>query len=125
MSVENGSKMLHLEERINGELQTYLRHHVDKQEADLICRANMTLYNLAQSRGISLWKLCFEVMPQWESTEPDLNACQQDDSVTLNIDYDLRLVPIMIDWEHGPSYWEKKYRDLKKRVAGLLEEKEG
>lgn len=124
MPPENGIKMLQLEERINGELQTYLLHHVDKQEAELICRANMTLYNLAQSRGISLWKLCFEVMPQWESTESKLDTTTQDGTMTLNIDYDLHLVPIVIDWEHGPSYWEKKYRDLKEQVAGVLEDKE-
>ena len=128
MSPENGNKMLGLEERVNGVLETYLRNHVDKQEADLIARANMTLYNLAQSRGISLWKLCFEVMPQWESQEVKLNTMQQDASETINfnfdIDYELRLVPIVIDWEHGPGYWEKKYRDLRARVAGLLKDTE-
>lgn len=124
MPPENGQKMLQLEERINGELQTYLRHHADKQEAELICRTNMTLYNMAQCRGVSLWKLCFEVMPQWEASEPKVGTMQQDGNITMNIDYDLHLVPIVIDWEHGPSYWEKKYRDLKERVAGLLEDKE-
>ena len=124
MPPTNGNKMLELAERVDGELHTYLQHHADKQEAELICRANMTLYNLAQSRGISLWKLCFEVMPQWEATEPKLDTNLQDGNVTLNIDYDLHLVPIVIDWEHGPSYWEKKYRDLKERVAGLLDDKE-
>ena len=124
MPPENGQKMLQLEEHINGELQAYLRHHADKQEAELICRTNMTLYNMAQCRGVSLWKLCFEVMPQWEAGEMKLDPMQQGDNVTMIIDYDLHLVPIVIDWEHGPSYWEKKYRDLKERVAGLLEEKE-
>ena len=84
----------------------------------------MTLYNMAQCRGVSLWKLCFEVMPQWEASEPKIDTMQQDGNITMNIDYDLHLVPIVIDWEHGPSYWEKKYRDLKERVAGLLEDKE-
>lgn len=124
MSPENGNKMLELAERVDGELQNYLRHHADKQEAELICRTNMTLYNLAQSRGISLWKLCFEVMPKWEAIEPKLDTNLQDGKATLNIDYDLHLVPIVIDWEHGPSYWEKKYRDLKERVAGIINEKE-
>lgn len=124
MPPENGRKMLELEERVNGELQAYLRHHADKQEAEMICRANMTLYNMAQSRGVSLWKLCFEVMPQWEAREMKLDPMQQGDNVTMNIDYDLYLVPIVIDWKYGPSYWEKKYRDLKERVAGLLEDTE-
>lgn len=124
MPPENGQKMLQLEERINGELQTYLRHHADKQKAELICRANMTLYNMAQCRGISLWDLCFEVMPQWEASELKIDTMQQGGNVTMNIDYDLHLVPIVIDWEHGSGYWEKKYRDLKERVAGLLEDKE-
>ena len=125
MPPENGNKMLELEERVNGVLKTYLQNHVDKQEADLIARANMTLYNLAQSRGISLWKLCFEVMPQWESQGAKLNTMQQDAGETIfDIDYELRLVPIVIDWEHGPGYWEKKYRDLRERVAGLLKDTE-
>lgn len=124
MPPENGRKMLQLEERINGELQTYLRHHADKQEAELICRANMTLYNLAQCRGVSLWKLCFEVMPQWEASEPKIDTMQQDGNVTMNIDYDLHLVPIVIDWQHGEGYWEKKYKDLKEQLKKLAEEKE-
>ena len=124
MPPENGRKMLQLEERINGELRTYLQHHAEEQEAELICRANMTLYNMAQSRGISLWKLCFEVMPQWEASETKIDTMQQVGNVTTDIDYDLRLVPIVIDWKHGPSYWEKKYRDLKEHLAGLLEDEE-
>ena len=124
MPPENGNKMLQLEERVNGELQAYLLHHFNENEADLIARANMVLYNMAQARGVSLWKLCFEVMPQWESSETKLDTTQQDGCVTMNIDYDLRLVPIVIDWEHGPGYWEKKYRELKERVAGLLEEED-
>ena len=124
MSPENGQKMLQMEERVNGELKTYLLHHINTQEADLIARANMALYNLAQSRGISLWKLCFEVMPRWEAAESSLETKSQDGYLTMNIDYELRLVPIEIDWEHGPSYWEKKYRDLKKRMTELLKDKE-
>lgn len=124
MSLTNGNKMLELAERVDGELQTYLRHHADKQEAELICRTNMTLYNLAQSRGISLWELCFEVMPKWEAIEPKLDTNLQDGKTTLKIDYDLHLIPIVIDWEQGPSYWEKKYHDLKERVAGIINEKE-
>lgn len=124
MSPENGKKMLKLQERLEGELKEYLIHHADKQEADLICRANTTLYNLAQSRGISLWKLCFEVMPHYEVSESKVAGNQQGDDIifTQDIDYDLHLVPIVIDWEHGPSYWEKKYRDLKERVKELLKE---
>ena len=124
MSPENGSKMLELTDRVNGNLEAYLRHHAEKQEAALISRTNMTLYNLAESRGISLWKLCFEIVPQWEVTDQKLETTAKDGDVTLKIDYDLHLVPIVIDWEHGPGYWEKKYRDLKERVAGLLNEKE-
>lgn len=124
VSPENGKKMLELQEHLEGELKEYLIHHADKQEADLICRANATLYNLAQSRGISLWKLCFEVMPHWEVSESKVVENQQGDNIifTQGIDYDLHLVPIVIDWEHGPSYWEKKYSDLKERVKELLKE---
>ena len=124
ISPENGKKMLELAKRAKGELEEYLFHHADKQKADLICRANMTLYNLAQSRGISLWKLCFEVMPHWEVSESKIVENKQGDNIifTQDIDYDLHLVPVVIDWEHGPSYWEKKYRDLKERVEGLLKD---
>lgn len=53
MTPENGKKMLELEERVNGELQAYLLHHADKSEAEMISRANMTLYNMAQSRALA------------------------------------------------------------------------
>lgn len=124
MSPGNGSKMLELGNRVDGELDAYLRRHAEMQEAELISRVNMTLYNLAQSHGISLWKLCFEIMPQWEVSDQKLEASAQGGDVTLKIDYDMHLVPIVIDWEHGPSYWEKKYRELKERVAGFLNEED-
>ena len=66
MSPENGQKMLQLGERIEGDLENYISKHAERKKADLISHANMTLYNMAQSRGISLWNLCFEVMPYWE-----------------------------------------------------------
>lgn len=124
MSPENGKKMLELEERVNGELQAYLLHHADKSEAEMISRANMALYNMAQCRGVSLWKLCFEVMPHWEASAPKTDTMQQDRNVTMNIDYDLHLVPIVIDWEHGEGYWEKKYRDLQHALKLLCIYKE-
>lgn len=63
-------------------------------------------------------------MPQWEPAESDFNPTLQGGDVTLNIEYDLHLVPIVIDWEHGPSYWEKKYRDLQHALKLLCIDKE-
>lgn len=128
MRPENGIKMLELQSRIESELHRYLRHHAEKQETELISRANTVLFDLAQSRGVSLWKLCFEMVPQWEGSEPRLDSYRvhttDDRDFMLEIDYELYLVPIMIDWEHGPSFWEKKYRELKEKVAGMLNEDE-
>jgi hypothetical protein len=46
------------------------------------------------------------------------------DAVVMNIDYVLELVPLEIDWEHGPDYWEVKYRKLKDAMRKLIEEKQ-
>ena len=82
---------------------------------------NMTLYNLAQSRGISLWDLCFSVVPRWKPTESSVNVSDPQ-NMTINTEYQLELVPLEIDFEHGPDYWEMKYRRLKLKIKELIDE---
>ena len=116
-----GTKMADHVGRADGELMKYLRHHADVQEKELALRANKVLYDLAQSRCVSLWKLCFSVLPRWETSEPDLDVgWKETGDFTMNIDYDLRLIPVVIDWEHVEGYWEKRYNALKEKTERLI-----
>jgi len=124
MSAANGEKMLVRKDQIASDLEYYVERGFAESEKEMTSKCNKALYDLAEKRGISLWNLCFSVVPRWNQVESDVDMSDPL-NITLNADYRLDLVPLEIDWEHGPSYWEKKYRDLKERVAGLLEDEKG
>ena len=42
----------------------------------------------------------------------------------MRVDWELELIPLLIDWQHGEGYYEKKYKDLKEQLQKLIEEKE-
>ena len=121
MSAANGERMLARQNQIASDLAYYVDRGFAKSREEMTTMCNMTLYNLAQSRGISLWDLCFSVVPRWKPTESSVNASDPH-GMTLNAEYQLELVPLEIDFEHGPDYWEMKYRRLKLKMKELIDE---
>ena len=124
MSAANGEKMLARQRKIQNDLENYIEqgYAQSKEEMNHLC--NKALYDMAEQRGMSLWDLCFSVVPQWL---PAGIACfpprQDGDKLTVDAEYELKLVPLTIDFEHGPDYWETKYNELKDKVRKLIDEK--
>ena len=117
MSATNGHKIMARKERIRHDLQNYLERGMVDSEKEMFHICNKALYELAEQQGKSLWDLCFQVVPRWEPVEDDIINNAQ-------ISYALKLIPLLIDFEHGPEYWEMKYRRLKEAIQKLIDEKE-
>lgn len=123
MSAANGEKMLTRQDQIASDLAYYVERGFAESKKEMTSKCNKALYDLAEKRGISLWDLCFSVVPRWNQVESDVDMSDPL-NITFNADYQLQLVPLEIDFEHGPGYWEMKYRQLKSKIEELISEKE-
>ncbi len=123
MSAANGEKMLVRQDQIASDLAYYVERGFAESKKEMTSKCNKALYDLAEERGISLWDLCFSVVPRWNQVESDVDTSDPL-NITFNADYRLDLVPLEIDFEHGPDYWEVKYRQLKSKIEKLISEKE-
>lgn len=122
MSATNGNKMLTRQRQIQSDLEYYLEKGFAQSRQEMIHKCNKALYDLAEQRGISLWDLCFSVVPRWQSVGDSFAPTQKGDIITINAEYELKLIPLEIDFEHGPEYWEMKYRKLNREIKKLIEE---
>lgn len=123
MSAANGEKMLARRDQIASDLEYYVERGFAESKKEMTSKCNKALYDLAEERGISLWDLCFSVVPRWNQVESGFDMSDPT-NITFNADYRLDLVPLEIDFEHGPDYWEVKYRQLKSKIEKLISEKE-
>ena len=123
MSAANGEKMLARQNQIESDLEYYMKLGFAESKKEMTSKCNKALYDLAEKRGISLWDLCFSVVPRWNPVESDVDMSDPL-NITFNADYRLDLVPLKIDFEHGPDYWESKYRQLKSKIEKLISEEE-
>lgn len=124
MSAANGEKMQARRDQIASDLEYYVQRGFAESKKEMTSKCNKALYDLAEERGISLWELCFSVVPRWNQIESDVDMSDPM-NITFNADYRLDLVPLEIDFEHGPDYWELKYRQLKSKMEKLINEQEG
>ena len=123
MSAANGKKMLARQDQIASDLAYYVERGFAGSKKEMTSKCNKALYDLAEKRGISLWELCFSVVPRWNQVESDVDTSDPL-NITFNADYRLDLVPLEIDFEHGPDYWEDKYFKLKEQMQKLVDDKD-
>lgn len=123
MSAANGERMLARQKQIESDLAYYVERGFAESKKEMTSKCNKALYDLAEERGISLWDLCFSVVPRWNQVESDVDMSDPL-NITFNAGYRLDLVPLEIDFAHGPDYWELKYRQLKSKIEKLISEKE-
>ena len=119
----NGAKMLETEENITAMID-YVSKRVSADRLELTKQANKALYDMAEKSGKSLWTLCYEFAPNWKPVNTALQYAKDGQDVNMRMDWELELIPLRIDWQHGEGYWEKKYKDLKEQLQKLIEEKE-
>jgi len=120
----NGMKMMETEERIK-DLTDYVSRMTGESERELTRRANKALYEMAEQSGQSLWSLCYQVMPQWTPVGSALDGMRTDEQgVTLTMEWQLELIPLRVDWQHGGGYWEKRYNELKQRMQKIIDRRD-
>lgn len=124
MSAANGERMLARQNQIASDLAYYVEHGLAESKKEMTSKCNKALYDLAENLGISLWDLCFSVVPRWKQTENRVDVSDPL-NMTLNAEYQLELVPLKIDFEHSPDYWEMKYRRLERKIKELINEEKG
>ena len=120
---ENGRKMLETERNIT-DMMDCISERMKVERRELTRQANKALYELAEKSGKSLWSLCYEVAPNWKVVKGDFEGPKDGKDVRLNVDWELELVPLCVDWQRDEGYWEKKYRELKERVKRLIDVEE-
>lgn len=116
---EVGTKMVQVTGEISS-MMDYMSGRMDVQSSEMRRQANKALYDLAEKTGRNLWDLCFQVMPHWEETKSGLAVGPRGMDLTFNAEYQLELIPMRVDWEHGEGYWEKKYKELKEQLRQLI-----
>lgn len=78
ISAANGEKMLARQKQIASDLAYYMERGFAESKKEMTSKCNKALYDLAEKRGISLWDLCFSVVPPillWE--------CSTDTTLTM------------------------------------------
>lgn len=123
MSAADGEKMLARQNQIASDLEYYMERGFAESKKEMTSKCNKALYDMAEKRGINLWDLCFSVVPRWSPIESNVDTSDPLNP-TFNVDYRLDLVPLEIDFEHGPDYWEMKYHQLKSKIEKLINEQE-
>lgn len=76
---------------------------------------NKMVFDLAERQGVSVFDICLRYMPEYAEPQVDLAG----DGV--NMAQELRLVPLPLEFEKGPDYWQDKYLLLKKRMQELID----
>lgn len=123
MSAADGKKMLARQNQIASDLAYYLERGFAESKKEMTSKCNKALYDMAEKRGINLWDLCFSVVPRWNPIESNVDTSDPM-NMTFDVDYQLDLVPLEIDFGHGPDYWEMKYHQLKSKIEKLINEQE-
>lgn len=116
---EVGTKMVQVTDEISS-MMDYMSGRMDVQRSEMRRQANKALYDLAERADRNLWDLCFHVMPHWEETKSGIEEHPDGIGMTINAQYQLELIPMRVDWEHGEGYWEKKYKELKEQLRQLI-----
>ena len=117
LSFENSKRLLDRGLKIHDMMTEMIMRGVRESEDELRKEVNKHLYELAEKRGISLWDLCFHVVPK-------TNVRLDQESTNYSVVYDITLEPLEFEFEKGPGYWKGKYFALKEKMRSLIDSKD-
>lgn len=128
ISFENMKRMEARRAKVDETLQQaaevqQMADHADQLISEIMrqqrSRLNKVVYELAERRGVSIYDICLQYMPQ--RSEPQFSRA---DDGTVIYKQDIHLVPMPFEPDKGPDYWQDKYRRLKERMQELINDKE-
>jgi hypothetical protein len=100
--------------------ELYMRGYRESREK-VISEVNRQIFELAESKGVSVYDICFNYMPR----EKFFGVKKEDSNNTLRytVQSDIDLVPIHFEFEKGGGYWKDKYFRLKENLQKIIDNK--
>ena len=118
LSFENTKRLIDRNIEISDRLRKIVSEGIRESEEALRKEVNKQLYDLAEKQGISLWSLCFNVVPKTKIKTPEIGEG------SYSISYEVTLEPLEFEFEKGPGYWKGKYYALKDKMRKLIDSKD-
>ena len=122
LSFENTQRILTRQRQIASDLMYYIDVGFRESEKQMREEVNKKLYELAEKTNISLYDLCFQVVPRMRAIEPRIENMEELKASQFKAEYEMVLEPMPLQFEKGPDYWEAKYRKLKAKIQELIED---
>lgn len=120
-SYENSKRVLNLSLKMHDIINDiYMRGYRESLEK-VTSEVNRKIFELAESRCVSVYDICFNYMPRekfFEVKKEDSN-----NSLKYTIQADIDLVPIHFEFEKGGGYWKDKYYRLKEKLKKIVDNK--
>lgn len=129
LSFENTKRLLDRDLKVQHMLNDMVMEGIRESDKILRSEVNKTLYDLAEKRGVSLWDLCFHVVPRVKTDTPTFADVTKYADVTnfqpsCTVKYGIVLEPLEFEFEKGPGYWKGKYYALKDKMRSVLDSKD-
>ena len=120
LSYKNSQRLLTRQHQIADDLKYYIEKGFRESEEELRSEVNKKLFEMAESSKISLYDLCFKVVPRMKAIQPTIENLEDLNASQFKCEYALELEPLELQLDKGPDYWEVKYRKLKADIEKLL-----
>lgn len=120
VSYENSQRIISRRNQIESDLEYYINKGFRETKEQLRSELNKALYEMAEESKISLYDLCFNVVPRMKAIQPTIENLEDLKASQFKCEYALELEPLELQLDKGPDYWEVKYRKLKADIEKLL-----
>ena len=120
VSYENSQRIISRRNQIESDLEYYISKGFRETKEQLRSELNKVLYETAEASKISLYDLCFKVVPRMKAIQPTIEHLEDLKASQFKCEYALELEPLVLQLDKGPDYWEVKYRKLKADIEKLL-----
>ena len=122
LSFENTKRLLDRGMMVNDKIHELVYDGVCESIKQATREVNKAVYEMAEKSGVSVWEICFHFIPEYG---PHIEFKKDGDEVNgYTMQTDVKLVPVELELEKGPDYWEAKYLQLKEKMQKLLDENE-
>lgn len=120
-SYENSKRVLKLSQQIDESINDLYMRGYRESRKKVISEVNRKIFELAESKGVSVYDICFHYMP----IEKSFGVKKEDSNNTLRytLQSDIDLVPIHFEFEKGGGYWKDKYFRLKENLQKIIDNK--
>lgn len=119
LSYENTRRLMERKGEIDRTFDDIISQGMRQSRKQANSEINKKLYEFAERQGVSLWDICFNYIPRVHPSEPKIENFSNVQN--FNIEYDITIEPLYLEFEQGPGYWKGKYCDLKRKLQELID----